>query len=416
MTKNSQLNSQVLPQIFTSASGSIWNLIGERRYVIVAGAMALSFGCSAGSQKVTLRNGGAGSDDSNMAEGVELKFSAGESNDQANGLNLGSQRKALAMIELSYAYFNPPSATTGVQGKAEIGYDLTPTSFVRLANSVKVPLGAKVVFSDVAIKEFRVDPIETEVFITRNPAVVADANGVVSLSGVTNGKRYTYSISLVKPAEIAAVSAASTTVNVPFTFTTEVKDCLNDTAQSASPDCGVTEDSTIETGTRLVVESGQSREDGVNAPLVEFDKANTRLATGATFVSAPNSPITNKSLTVTKVTLRFNCTGDSCPTNLGAVSNSPHMLINGVSQPTNRTPRPVSGSVMRLYNAAGELVTTLPTGTARYTVELDVGDVAVAQSADGYWKNDISFTLERKEGNKTGTGRFELKNFVIKNY
>lgn len=416
MAKSSSVYSLIFPKTGVSSTGRVWNRVGEWRYIVAAGAMALSVGCSGGSQTVSLRNGGAGSDDSTRAEGVEIKFSAGESNNQGNGLNLGSQRKALALIELSYSYFNPPSATTGVQGKVAIGYDLTPTSFVRLTNSVKVPLGSKVVFSDVAIREFRIDPLENEVFITRNPAASADVNGAISLAGVTNGKRYTYAVTLVKPAEIPAVSTASTTVNVPFTFTTEVKDCLNDSALSASPDCGVTEDSTIETGTRLVVESGQSREDGVNAPLIEFDKTNTRLATGATFVSAPNSPISNKSLTVTKVTLKFNCIGDSCPTHLGTVSNAPHMVINGVTQPSPKILRPVSGSVMRLYNAAKELVTTLPTGTAMYSVELDVGDVAVAQSADGHWKNDISFTLERREGNKTGTGKFELRNFVVKNY
>jgi hypothetical protein len=382
----------------------------------MAGAMALSVGCSVGSQTVSLRKGGAGSEDSIKAEGVELKFSAGESNNQGEGLNLGSQRRALALIELNYSYFSPPTATTGVPGKVTVGYDLTATTATKLSNTVKVPLGAKVVFSDVAIREFRVDPLENEVFVTRSPAVVADANGALSLSGVTNGKRYTYSINLVKPAEIPAVLAASTTVNVPFTFTTEVKDCLNDSSQSTSPDCGPTDDSVIETRTSLVVESGQSREDGVNAPLVEFDKTNTGLASGATFVSAPNSPITNKALTVTKVTLKFTCAGDSCPTHIGTVSNSPHMLINGVSQPSTKISRTVSGAVMRLYNAAGQLVTTLPTGTAKYTVELDVGDIAVAQSADVHWKNDISFTLERREGTKTGTGKFELRNFVIKNY
>ena len=416
MAKNSQLNSQVPFENLKSLPSRIWNIIGEWQYIFLAGTMALSVACSSGSQKVSIRNGGAGSEDSIKADGVELKFSAGESNDQDNGLNLGSQRKALALIELNYVYFNPPSASTGVAGKVMVGYDLSATTATKLSNTVKVPLGARVVFSDVGIREFRVDPLDNEAFIDRSTAVVANANGALTLSGVTNGKQYLYAINLVKPAEIPSVTAASATINVPFTFSTTVSDCLNNSDQSNSVTCGTADETIIETGAKLVVESGQSSDTGVNAPLLVFDKVNTGLAAGSTF-SAGTSPISTKAMTVTKVTLRFTCTGDTCPTQVTPdIRNSPHMVINGVSQPSPKVAQNVNGVALRLFNSAGARVTDVPTGAATYKVELDVGNIAVAQNAESFWKNDLSFTVQRVEGNKMGTGKFELRNFVVKNY
>ena len=403
------------PGFTASHGGDSPTSVGTLRRLVVATAVCLSFACSSGSRVTSMRDKSPSGADTIRGETVALKFSGGSSAAQDAGLNLASQRKAVALLEVGYTYFNPPNAMTGVTGKLLVGYDLTATSGTQVPASLLLPLGAKVSFTSIGVLKFRVDPITNEPFIQKSRAEVADAAGKLNLVGIAAGRSYTYGITVTKPADIAEVRVDTPTVNVAFSFTESVKDCLNDAANSQTPECE-NGDTEVPVNPKLVVVSGQSVDAGVNPPLVAFLKDKTGLATGAVFV-AGTSPVSNRAMTVTKVTLRFSCRGDTCPTRLAAdFTNQPHLTVNGSDLPSPRISQNLTTPVMRLLNGAGQIVTDLPQGTASYTVEIDAGNMAVAQSQDVRWKNDLTFTLERVEGNKVAKSTFSLANIIVKNY